>query len=246
MILPAPVNFSELTNSKDAVMILDSGAGAHSIYEACKKLRPQMNYVIIEDKTFFPYGDKKTPQLEQRFSFIAKKIAQHQAIAFIVACNTASTHALDIFRASLDCPVIGTVPPIKVAVASSTNNCIALLATSATINSSYTAKLIKDFAPDSDVHLLATPNLAELCETYHNTQTLCHESLRLELQALNSITNLDTIALGCTHYHLIKDEISSLYPNCQIIDCSTAIAKQFDRVSPQISKQNPTLERCYI
>lgn len=246
MTLPKLVKLSDLNSDSDHVMILDSGAGAHSIYEECKKLRPKMNYLIIEDKSFFPYGDKDPKQLEERFAVVAKEVSRHKPLAFIIACNTASTHALEIFRERLNCPVIGTVPPIKMAASSSASKCIALLATPATISSSYTSQLIKDFARDTEVHLIPTPNLAKICESYHTTKSICRNELQTELKALETIDTLDTIALGCTHYHLIKDEIALLYPNCQLIDCSSAIAKQFDRISPQITQQKPTVEHCYI
>ena len=227
-------------------MILDSGAGAHSIFRECKKLRLDSNYIIIEDKSFFPYGNKSIAQLEDNFKEIAQTIKHAKPLSLILACNTASTHALEIFREILDCPVIGTVPPIKLAVTNSPNKCIALLATPVTTHSFYTKQLINDFAQGAKVHLVPTPNLAKISENYVDNQSICHESLSTELAALANIEELDTIALACTHYHLIKDEIRKLYPKCKIIDCSPAIAKQFDRVSPKIFEQTPLVQRCYL
>ena len=246
MTLPKLVKFSELDTTQPAVMILDSGAGAHSIFRECKKLRPNSNYIIIEDKSFFPYGNKSIAQLEENFREIAQTIKNTKLISLILACNTASTHALEIFRDTLDCPVIGTVPPIKLAVTNSPNKCIALLATPATTHSSYTRQLINAFAQDVKIHLIPTPHLASISENYVANQSVCQESLSKELAPLANIAELDTIALACTHYHLIKDEISKLYPKCKIIDCSPAIAKQFDRVSPPIFKQTPSVQRCYL
>ncbi|WDE96693.1 aspartate/glutamate racemase family protein [Lentisphaera profundi] len=246
MTLPKLVKLSELSLKEPAVFILDSGAGAHSIYQQCKKLRPEMNYVILEDQGFFPYGDKSNTELTEHLQTIAEEIRLHSPISLILACNTASTHGLEIFRQSLTCPVIGTVPPIKTAVAQSKTKKLALLATPATINSPYTAQLLEDFATNTETHLIPTANLAQISENFFRNNSLCTQKLSQELHPLTKIVDLDTIALGCTHYHLIKSEIKKLFPDCEIIDCSPAIAKQFHRVSPQIMSQRPRLTRCYI
>ena len=236
-----PEKFSDFESSEPAVFILDSGAGAHSLLSECLKLRPELHYIILEDSSFFPYGEKTVSQLEKRFEQLAKNISRHSPLALILACNTASTHGIDLFRKELKCPVIGVVPPVKPAAKQTMTGQIALLATPATSSSPYTAKLIADFAKGTQVHIIPTPGLAKIGEEYFRTNELCFQSLSHELIALNEISNLDTIALGCTHYHHLKEHIQVLFPDCHVLDCSPAVARQFDRVCPQKSNSDPAI-----
>ena len=227
--------FNQLEPSSHPVIIFDSGAGAQSIYQEAIRYRPQLNYLIIADQAFFPYGSKDSKQLRDRLHQLALEFKKLEPIACIMACNTASTLALTLFREILDCPVIGTVPPIKPAAQSSKTKTIGLLATPATVQRPYIDKLISEHAKDCKVIRLGSENLARLSEEKLSGKAIDPQQLTHELGPFLEHKALDTIALGCTHYHHLVEEIQELLPACKIIDCSKAIARQFDKVCPQVN-----------
>ena len=147
----AHVKFSRLKADPNRIIIFDSGIGAHSIYQACKQIRPHESYLILEDQSFFPYGEKSEEQLTERLQDIHQKIKALKPKALIIACNTASTYGLEIFRQQNSYPVVGVVPPIKTAAKHSQN--ILVLATPMTCKSKYTHTLIAKYAQNSQVEL---------------------------------------------------------------------------------------------
>ncbi|MYV71741.1 glutamate racemase, partial [Streptomyces sp. SID2131] len=127
----------------------------------------------------------------------------HRPRALIVACNTATVHALPALRAALepDVPVIGTVPAIKPAAAGGGK--IAIWATPATTGSAYQRGLIRDFAGGAEVTEVPCPGLADAVE--HADQ----EAVDRAVAAAAALTPTDVraVVLGCTHYELVEERI---------------------------------------
>jgi len=157
--------------------------------------------------------------------------------AVVIACNTASTHALAELRAHLSIPVIGVVPAIKPAALTTQCNHIVVLATTATVNSTYTASLIRDFASDTQVSLLAADTLVGFAEEKIRSNTVDLPKLKHYLRELTQgIQRFDVAVLACTHFPLLRDEITlCLADNVQLIDSSEAIARRLKQVVPQHS-----------
>ena len=218
------------------VIIFDSGVGGINIYEKASAIRPELNYLVIADQAFFPYGSKTIEALHKRLSELVQQFAALDPCACIIACNTASTIALPLFREVLSCPVVGTVPPIKPAAESSKTKSIGLLATPATVQRSYIDELIQDHAKDCQVLRIGSEQLALLSEQKLAGHSIDHNLLKQELEAFIKNPNIDTIALGCTHYHHLTEEIQTLLPHCTIIDCSDAIARQFCKLCSEAPK----------
>ena len=223
-------------NNSSPIGIFDSGVGGINIYEKAAATRPKLNYLVIADQAFFPYGSKTTETLHNRLTQLVEQFASLDPCACIIACNTVSTIALPLFRDVLSCPVVGTVPPIKPAAESSKSKSIGLLATPATVQRTYIDELIQDHAEDCQVHRIGSTQLATLSEQKLSGQNIDPLLLKQELAAFINNPSIDTIALGCTHYHHLTEEIQSLLPHCKIIDCSDAIARQFHKVCTEAPK----------
>lgn len=218
------------------IAFFDSGLGGLSVAQELFSHPQVANLGItqlsyVADTEAYPYGNKPDTWLNERILSVV--LESHQKLTpdmWVIACNTASTLVLDALRAQIHVPIVGVVPAIKPAAAASKSKVIGVLATPATVTRNYTAQLIADHAPGCQVLL-------------HGSDTLVHESekqllggdvdLTVLKQNIEALLNkpygdaIDTIVLGCTHYPLIKAELSSLAPSiCHWVDSGEAIARR--------------------
>ena len=207
--------------------LFDSGIGGTTILEAIKKILPNEEYKYIADTKNCPYGEKTTEELREITSARAKELADWGAEIVVIACNTATTGHITYLREKYpNIKFIGTEPAIKVATDSGAKN-ILVMATPNTIASDRTKTLIeKNQKPGQNIELLACPGLADTIEKYYSTDN--HQPIIDLLKTLfeNVAITPDVIVLGCTHYSLIKDLISSFFPSAQLIDGSTGVARR--------------------
>lgn len=212
--------------------IFDSGVGGLTIFQAVRERLPQAFFCYLSDNGNFPYGVKSeadvlrcTLDATQRF------ISRFGLDLLIIACNTASTIALERLRQRHTIPVIGVVPAIKPAVQMSRSRTIGLLATPGTISRPYTDTLIRDFASGARVLKCGSGLLVKLAEAKLKGEVVQDELVRQEVMPLfaasptEDFKRLDTIVLGCTHFPLLKEELTRVVPwPVQWVDSSQAIA----------------------
>lgn len=197
------------------------------------------------DSAHFPYGIREDDALIKRILLLCQEaVAQLQPKVLVLACNTASTLALNALREALDIPVVGVVPAIKVAAhlsrESNQKEC-GLLATPATVSRSYTQHLIDEFAPDLEVSRLGSEQLAGMAEQ-HLAGELDAQWLYDHLNPwLSEHPKMRNIVLGCTHFPLLIDLLSQLWPEHNWVDSGEAVAKQTARVYQPHSDKAPAL-----
>lgn len=182
---------------------MDSGIGLLAAAAAVRRTRPDADLVLSSDPDGMPWGPRTPADLTERALAVARAAATHRPDALIVACNTASVHALDAIRAELEpgIPVVGTVPAIKPAAAS--GGPVAIWATPATTGSPYQRDLIRTFASDVDVTEVPCPGLADA------VQEADEAAIAEAVAAAAALTPDDTkaLVLGCTHYELVTEQI---------------------------------------
>src|SRR3954451_20370311 len=122
----------------DPILFFDSGIGGLSVLGPTLQLLPNAPVVYCADSGGFPYGTKSDSELASRVPALLGRLVEryHPRLA-VIACNTASTIALDHARAALDLPIVGTVPAIKPAAEISTTRVIGVLGTQATVRQPY-------------------------------------------------------------------------------------------------------------
>lgn len=196
--------------SPPKILVFDSGAGGLSIAHAILRRITGCHLIYAADRDFFPYGIKTDDELTPRIvTQVAALHHLHSPSIVVIACNTASTLALDTLRSSIACPFVGVVPAIKPAANLTQSGVIGVLATPATVNRSYTRKLIEQFAPNHNVILHGSDALVELAE-----QKIAGDALDLSIiqEELNTLfqkpegRNIDSVVMACTHFPLLKEE----------------------------------------
>ncbi|MEU9607057.1 aspartate/glutamate racemase family protein [Streptomyces sp. NPDC048057] len=185
------------------IALIDSGIGLLAAAAAVRRMRPDADLVLSSDPDGLPWGPRTPEDVTERALGIARAAAAHAPDALIVACNTASVHALPALRAALEpaIPVIGTVPAIKPAAASGRS--LAIWATPATTGSSYQRGLIREFAASAAVAEVPCPGLADA------VQYADGPAIERAVTAAAALTPGDVtdVVLGCTHYELVADRI---------------------------------------
>lgn len=182
---------------------MDSGTGLLAAAAAVRRLRPDADLVLSSDPDGMPWGPRSCDDIVERALAVARAAAAHEPDALVVACNTASVHALPTLRAELEpgIPVIGTVPAIKPAAAS--GGPVAIWATPATTGSPYQRGLIREFADGVEVTEVPCPGLADAVEAADAA------AVERAVAAAAALTPRDVraVVLGCTHYELVADLI---------------------------------------
>ena len=222
------------------VLVFDSGMGGLTVAREIQARAPALHVDYAADSGFFPYGDKSDEALRARLPEIAARLVEAaRPDVFVIACNTASTLALDEVRAVLNIPVVGTVPAIKPAAALTRTGVIGLLATPGTVRRAYTAKLIEDFASEIRVILHGSVDLVRMAEETASGQAVAMEAFRAAQAPLfeaDGGAEIDTIVLACTHFPLIRGELAATVPHAvNFVDSGEAIARQTLRVLPESS-----------
>jgi glutamate racemase len=198
------------------LLILDSGVGGLSVLQELWALLPNAPIVYAADNDFYPYGTKSTAEIEARIPALLARLAERYDPALIViACNTASTIALDPVRAALHVPIVGTVPAIKPAAALSKTRSIGVLGTDATIVQPYVDRLAAEFAADCIVVRHGSAELVDLAEAKLRGEPTDPAAFARILDGLLSRPGgerVDTIVLACTHFPLVQAELDAAAP----------------------------------
>lgn len=215
-----------IVKQSPSILVFDSGIGGLSVYNEIYNKIPNAHYIYVFDNEMFPYGDKSSEFLINRVNSVIEAVTKFYPIDLaVIACNTASTICLPSLRAKFSFPIIGVVPAIKPASLLTKNKCIGLLATKATVERTYIADLIKQFASHCTVKLLGLSELALIAENKLQGISVDMKQLKELMQPWLGLQIIpDTIVLGCTHYPFIKTELQTLFPQASLIDSGYAIA----------------------
>lgn len=230
------------------IAVIDSGAGGISILaEIIKKLtqeeQTREQYIYVADHAGFPYGELNEDILLTRLNNIVDHVIKnYQPHIIVIACNTASTLALDQLRSQFTgVQFVGVVPAIKPANQISNTKHIGILATPATINRKYTLDLINEFAYNCTVSFCGSTHLVHAAENFISSGQIATDILTQEVETLlRQDEKMDTIVLACTHFPLIKSAIhqcaASFHKNnhhstpVHIIDSGEAIARRVSNI----------------
>ncbi|MFE7296212.1 glutamate racemase [Streptomyces sp. NPDC057579] len=185
------------------IALMDAGIGLLTTAAAVHRLRPDAALVLSSDPDGMPWGPRTPQELTARAFVVAETAAAHRPDALIVACNTASVHALPALRTRFEprLPVIGTVPAIKPAAAG--GGPIAVWATPATTGSPYQRGLIDEFARGVSVTEVPCPGLSSAVESGDEAATI----RAVADAAARTPDDVRAVVLGCTHYELVADRI---------------------------------------
>jgi len=200
--------------------VFDSGIGGLSVLKQFIRFLPFEKYIYLGDSARVPYGNK-SEETVKRYSKECSEFLVKQGVKMIViACNTASSVALETVRESVNIPVIGMInPAASSAIRASINKKIGVIGTRATVNSGAYANSIKELAKEETIEVFsqACPLFVPIVEegwVMHPAARLIAEEYLKPLKD----AQIDTLVLGCTHYPLLAPLLTELMPRVTLID----------------------------
>ncbi len=248
------------------LLIFDSGIGGLSVLRPIRERLPNAPIVYVADSAGYPYGTKSEGEIAARVPALLGRLAErYDPELIVIACNTASTIALEYVRAALDVPIVGTVPAIKPAAALSTSRVIGVLGTEATVRQPYVDRLAEEFAADCTVLRHGSAELVDLAEAKlrgEEGDPAAFERIMQGLVGQPGGERMDTVVLACTHFPLVEEELGRAAPGLRFVDGKEGIARRtawltrerawpdappggralFTRWTPEIERYRPGLQ----
>jgi len=218
-----------LSHNNLPIGVFDSGLGGVSVLAEAARILPQESFIYLGDSAHNPYGTKEVAEVKQLSLQAADFLLEKGIKALVVACNTATSAAINDLREYLDLPVIGMEPALKPAVENTNQGNILVMATPVTLREKKFRDLLRQYGEKKEILLLPCPGLAELIETGIYSGPPIQDYLTRSFSSLD-LKNISTVVLGCTHYIFIKKELERLIPHGQIIDGNRGTVKNLQRI----------------
>ncbi len=180
----------------------------------------------IADTAYFPYGERTPAEVEARSIALAEQLIAEGCTLLVVACNTASSSALERLRDRFEVPIVGMEPPLKPAAERTRTGKVAVLATPATVRGDRLARLQHAYAGGAEVITVPMPGLADLVEAGEVSGVRVEQLLHRALDPLAG-SGIDELALGCTHYGFLRDTLEAMLGDAvEVIDTAEPVARR--------------------
>ena len=226
--------------SSKPIGIFDSGVGGLSIWKEIHQLLPMESTIYLSDSKHAPYGPKGEKAIIDLSIKNTEWLMNQGCKLIVVACNTATTNAINSLRKSYPIPFIGIEPAIKPAALQSKSKAIGILATKGTLSSHLFHNTSQLYCSDLLVVEQVGNGIVELIE---NGALYSEEMKHLIISYLQPMLDakIDCLVLGCTHYHFLTPILKQLLPShVKIIDSGKAVARQTKAVLENTKLLNTT------
>lgn len=226
--MPAPVNTVAHPEPELPIGVFDSGVGGLTVAAALRRRLPAEGLLYLGDVARLPYGTK-SPSTVVRYSLNAGRFLAARGIKMlVVACNTASAHALSALKAAHPgLPVIGVVEAgAEAAARRSTSGRIVVAATEGTCRSDAFANAIRALRPDAQVVQVPCPMFVALAEEGLTEGPIAEDMARHYLaEHFQGDAAADCLVLGCTHFPLLSKALRRVLGEAPVlVDCAEAVA----------------------
>ena len=211
--------------------VFDSGVGGLTVLRELRRQLPGESTIYLGDEARMPYGPRPADEIVAFTREALRWFAARNTKLIVLACNTATSVALDVVRDESAVPIIGVVRPgAAAAISASARRSIGVLATTATVRSGAYARALRDLDPLADVIQQACPALVPLVEEGKAGTPEAEAAVRGYVQPLLTEGGVvqpvvDTLLLGCTHYPLLREVIERVAgPGVRVVDSAATTA----------------------
>lgn len=208
--------------------IFDSGIGGLTVAHAIRNLLPEEDLIYFGDTAHLPYGDKSEAAIQVYSIKIADILLKKGCKVIVIACNSASSASYELLKEYVrtDTYVINVIDPmVELVTQNYAHRKIGLIGTKRTVQSGVYGRKIAEANKDITLYSLATPLLAPMIEEGFFNNQISHEIIAQYL-ADPILQDIEALILACTHYPLIKKEISAYYGGrMAILDSSEIVAQ---------------------
>lgn len=218
-----------MNKNRNPVGVLDSGVGGVYVLRKATRLMPRENFIFYGDLGHAPYGSRPTGEILKISMDAAHHLVDQGVKALLVACNTATSAAVETMRAEFSLPIVGVEPALKPAVEAAHGGKIAVMATPATLRLPRFARLLEACSAQKQLVSLPCPGLSLMVERFGPGSSMVREYLA-ELFNDAPVDKLSGVVIGCTHYSYLKQDLKTLLGDVPIFDGAMGAARQLKRV----------------
>ena len=206
--------------------VFDSGVGGLTVVNALVQNMPSEIIYYVGDTARVPYGNKSRERIQQYSEEIIDWLIKKDCKMVIVACNTASSLAIDYLERKFSLPIIGVIDPgVNLAINKTKSQSIGVIGTHATIQSNSYGEKLKSIRSSINIFNQACPLFVPLVEEGLTTGTITKLIVESYLSHFKN-TDIDTLILGCTHYPILTAVIKDVVgENISLIDSGKAAAE---------------------
>lgn len=216
--------------------VFDSGMGGLSVLKEAVKDLPYEDFIYFGDSKNAPYGTRNLEEVKKLTLCAVDKLYNAGVKAIVVACNTATSAAIDDIREKYkDMIIVGMEPALKPAVLLGRKGSIVIMATPMTLQEKKFMSLMSEYSSSAEIFKMPCAGLVEYIEAGVTEGKEIDTYLKVKFQEAK-LQEISSIVLGCTHYPFIKDELKKVVgQDIPIIDGSTGTVKNLRRL---LSEQN--------
>jgi glutamate racemase len=206
--------------------IFDSGVGGLTVAHAIKQILPGESLVYFGDTAHLPYGDKSAEAIRYYSGKITEFLLDHKSKVVLVACNSASASAFDTLKDEFQgkAILIDVIDPVVDYLSTRNFGKIGVIGTKRTISSGTYDQKLKEKAPATSVVSMATPLLVPMIEEGFIFDDISNAIIRTYLSN-ETLSGIEALILGCTHYPIIRNQISKFFNfNVEVVDSSRIVS----------------------
>lgn len=217
--------------SQQPIGVFDSGIGGLTVLRELLARLPGESFVYFGDTARVPYGTKSAETVRRFSRENMHFLLERNVKMVVVACNTASSHALPMLEPEFGVPIVGVIEPgVRAAVDATRSRRIGVIGTAATVRSNAYPSRIQAVLPDAVVISQACPLFVPLVEEGWVDSPFTHLVAREYLKVYDG-TGIDTLVLGCTHYPLLKGVIGeAVGKDVVLVDSAVETAREVEDV----------------
>jgi glutamate racemase len=214
--------------------VFDSGYGGLTVLKELQRSLPDYDFLYLGDNARSPYGNRSFETIYEYTREAIRYLFEQGAPLVILACNTASARALrtiqqkDLPNMAPNNRVLGVLRPSAECIGSySDNGHIGIVATKGTVRSESYLLEIEHFFPECKVSQQACPLWVPLVENHELDGEGSRYFVKKYIEQLKAQdSQIDTLLLGCTHYPLLKKQISEEWPEVRLVDQGRIVAER--------------------
>ena len=215
-----------MNTRQDYIAVLDSGLGGLSVLRHLRRLLPGERFIYYGDSANAPYGTRSRQEVESLTLQAAAQLMERGIKALVVACNTATSAAIEPLRRKYpDLIVVGIEPALKLAADRFPGGGIGVMATPVTLREEKFCRLLSRYEGSCRVYQIPAPQLVPLIEQGLVDTPLMEQTLHGLLDPYAD--KIDALVLGCTHYPFASNAMERLLgPKVAVLDGGDGTARE--------------------
>ncbi len=219
----------------------DSGVGGLTVVRAAQHLLPHEDIIYLGDTARVPYGSKSPQTIREFAAEDVRFLLDHGVKAVVIACNTATAHALPALREQFDLPILGVIEPgVEATLADPETDRVGIIATRGTIRSHAYQHALAQRRTGLIIHAQSAPLLVPLIEEDWLEHPAAEAALQTYLGPMVD-KGIDALLLACTHYPLLMPVLRRFLPDeVHLIDSASTCAEHLKTELSRLDLLNPS------